>query len=112
MQYGLYDETQFWQFRLSDDKPSAWINFPDANNTSARYKYLSSEFKVSIDRQNFSRETYSFLDWLGDLGGLIDALIIVTNYIVAPFAGYRLQAALTSSLFRFIESEPNKIGNA
>ena len=73
---------------------------------------MSSEFKVSIDRQNYSRETYSLLDWMGDLGGLIDALIIVTNYIVAPFAGYRLQAALTSSLFRFIESEPNKLNKS
>ena len=61
-----------------------------------------------MDLKNYSRETYSFLDWLGDLGGLIDILLMGTKYIVWPFASYRLQAALLSSLFRFAESKPDK----
>ena len=54
------------------------------------YKFVSGEFNVSIDLKNYSRETYSFLDWLGDLGGLIDILLILAKYIVGPFASYRL----------------------
>ena len=65
-----------------------------------------------MDLKNYSRETYSFLDWLGDLGGLIDILLILAKYIVAPFASYRLQAALLSSLFRFAESKPKKSMNS
>ena len=61
-----------------------------------------------MDLKNYSRETYSLLDWLGDLGGLIDILLMLAKLIVGPFASYRLQAALLSSMFRFAESKPKK----
>ena len=61
-----------------------------------------------MDLKNYSRETYGFLDYLGDLGGLIDILLMLAKFIVGPFASYRLQAALLSTLFRFAESKPKK----
>ena len=32
------------------------------------------------------RSTYSFLEWLGDIGGLSDAVFIVGKVLMAPIA--------------------------
>ena len=36
------------------------------------------------------RQTYSVLDWLGDIGGLGEALVIIGAYLVAPVAAYTM----------------------
>lgn len=48
-----------------------------------------------------NRETYSLLDWLGDLGGLFDALFLIFSLIVAPVASFSMRATLLSKFFRF-----------
>ena len=46
---------------------------------------------MSLDVTNWNRETYSLLDWLGDLGGLLDILLHIGNVIVAPLAAFNLE---------------------
>lgn len=46
----------------------------------------------------WSRQTYSSLDFLGDLGGLYDALRLIAQTIVAPFSSFALKAFVTKSL--------------
>ena len=94
LQYGQYDEKQFFDYRLSDAVPSSWIYWPTKENPSELYKYMSAEFNMSTDRLNWNRQTYSILDWLGDLGGLLDMLIAIASYIVAPMVSYRLETTL------------------
>ena len=52
-----------------------------------------------------TRQTYSILDWLGDMGGLFDALYLIGMIIVAPISNFALKAELLSSMFRFRGSE-------
>lgn len=47
-----------------------------------------------------NRETYDVLSWLGDIGGLIDALYYISNLILKPFSQFMLQSMLLRSLFR------------
>ena len=47
------------------------------------------------------------LDWLGDLGGLFDALHILGGALVAPIAKFALEAQMMNKIFRFRAS--NKI---
>ena len=54
-----------------------------------------------------NRETYSLLDWLGDLGGLVDALYIICMAIVSPIVSHKLRADLLSKVFRFRPSGAN-----
>ena len=58
----------------------------------------------STDLNVVERQTYSVLDWLGDLGGLFDALRYSVGLIIAPIAAYALKAELLSSVFRFTAS--------
>ena len=73
---------------------SSWINHPTGfinlnsilkrNNgkdksdllpkIDAKYKFTSIDLILSSDIIVHERETYSILEWLGDIGGLFDAL--------------------------------------
>ena len=48
-----------------------------------------------------NRETYSLLDWMGDCGGLFDALVLIIGFFVGPVAMFSMQATLLSSFFKF-----------
>ena len=57
----------------------------------------------------WTRQTYSLLDWLGDLGGLIDIMIYIGRALVEPVSRFTLQSALMASFFRFKrDSKPNQ----
>ena len=47
------------------------------------------------------RSTYSFLDILGDVGGLYDALRILGGLLVVPFASKALSNELVKKILSF-----------
>ena len=108
LQYGQSSESEFYGYWLSESLPSAWNVFPTAKNPSTRYKYLSIEYNMSLDVLNWNRQTYSLLDWLGDLGGLLDILLHIGHMIVFPISTFTLKQLLMSSFFRYKFSDPAK----
>ena len=54
-----------------------------------------------------NRESYSLLDWLGDLGGLFDALRLLCHIMIYPVSSFTLQATLMAKLFR---QRPSDLG--
>ena len=81
---------------MSKADPSSWIYFPTEENPSTRFKYASIEIKMSLDLVTWMRQTYSLLDWLGDLGGLFDALWYVVSLVVKPASAFVLQTTMLS----------------
>ena len=69
------------------------------------FKYASVEINMTLDLRRWQRQTYSILDWLGDLGGLYDSLFILCRFLISPIASYTLQQAFFSKMFRVIESQ-------
>ena len=65
---------------------SMWINYPTKDNLNRDYKFGGIEINKSPDMQEWSRSTYSVLDFLGDLGGLLDALKYLFFVLVSPFS--------------------------
>lgn len=55
-------------------KYSAWNTPITEDNPTNRYKFASLEVNMSRDLRQIDRETYSLLDWLGDVGGLLECL--------------------------------------
>ena len=45
-------------------EPSAWNDYP------TRYKFIGVEILLNFDLNAYGRNTYSLLQWFGDLGGL------------------------------------------
>ena len=103
----LEDETQILQFGYSEDRefysylpetpaPSAWNKFPSKEDPFSRYKFTSLEVNFSPNSLTINRETYSMLDWLGDMGGLLDALYIIGAVLMHPFSKFALKSKLLS----------------
>ena len=107
----LEDESQVLQMGFSEDytfheythylpQPSAWNKFPTKEDPFKKYKFTSLEVNLSLDKLVVNRETYSLLDWLGDLGGLFDAIRFMCRFIIYPVSSFNLSATLMSKLFR------------
>ena len=48
----------------------------------------------------WNRQTYSLLDWLGDLGGLFDALRYIGIFLVEPVVRFKMHETMMSTLYR------------
>ena len=46
---------------------------------------------MNLDKTNWNRQTYSLLDWLGDLGGLLDIMLHIGHVLVHPVAFFTLK---------------------
>ena len=109
LQYGQETETEYFSFTKSSPMPSSWIYFPTAEEPSTRYKYISVEINMSIDLISWERQTYSLLDWLGDLGGLYDALYLIFAALISPITMFTLHSTLLTSFFRYRTSNEGEI---
>ena len=56
---------------------------------------------MSHDLIQYSRQTYSVLDWLGDIGGLFGAIVSIGNLVSHSYQELALQSMLMSLIFRF-----------
>ena len=100
IQYGQEEEKDFYNYELPPPKPSYWVDYPTKEEPNGKFKYGSIEINMSQDLTTWTRQTYSSLDYLGDLGGLLDALKFIFTIIIAPFLRFNLQRTLFSKLFR------------
>ena len=60
---------------------------------------------VSTDMQVTERRAYSILEWLGDVGGLLDALRYIGYYLITPITAFHMHVALLTQSFRIVEIE-------
>ena len=82
LQYGQQTQHEFFSFKMDETVPSAWDQYPTPQEPLNRYKFASIEFNMSMNQMNWTRSTYSLLDWLGDLGGLLDILLKIGEFVV------------------------------
>ena len=45
------------------------------------------------------RQTYSILEWLGDVGGLFDGLMLIGKFFILPIGGLALKLKLLTTVF-------------
>lgn len=105
LQFGYSNEKQFLTYVNRGNVPSSWNKFPTKQSPGTRYKYTAIEINFSSDRNLINRSTYSLLDWLGDLGGLLDALYLFGFVMIHPIARFAVDSKILSSLFRYRGSE-------
>ena len=82
-------------------QPSGWTHKITPEDPYARFKFSSVEMQLNFDLQQINRKTYALLDWLGDWGGLLDALFLIGDVIIQPLSGFALQAKLMTLLVGF-----------
>ena len=75
------------------------------------YQYTGLNLYFSPNRLSINRQTYSILDWLGDMGGLMDALVILGQILIMPISSFTLKSNLLQTLFRHKKSDKTAINN-
>ena len=57
-------------------------------------------FEFDLNLYRIDREAYNMLDWLGDLGGLKEALTIILTFIFVVFNYHTFQDYLVANLYK------------
>ena len=52
-----------------------------------------------------SRKTDSLLDWVGDCGGFMEALKIISSILVLSYNSYALKSTLATNLVRYVPKQ-------
>jgi len=72
---------------------------------------MNSVFNLEIhlkgEKKKFKRKVYSFLDMMGDIGGLHDALFLLAGILLNSYNSSMFDLALVKSLFVF-QKTPNR----
>ena len=55
--------------------------------------------ELNAKKKVFERQTYSLLEWLGDVGGLYDGELLIGRFIVGPLADFAVSSALLTKIF-------------
>ena len=53
----------------------------------------------------YNRSTYGLLDWVSDIGGMVDALLLLLKMIIAPITTFNLKSYLLTIMFRLVPSQ-------
>ena len=69
------------------------------------YKFNGFWIELRQYRTTIERQTYNVLEWVGDIGGLYDGLIIIARQLVSPFAAFALNSQLLSHVFKKVDSK-------
>ena len=74
-------------------------------NTVRPYEYsddvhFAVAYEFDLNMYRIDREAYNFLDWLGDLGGLKEAVIIILTFILGMFNYNVFDNYMVSQLYR------------
>ena len=58
------------------------VNPDDILVTQDNYNVFQTKLRLSRDREVNTRSIYTVLDWLGDVGGLVDALQYIGKFVM------------------------------
>ena len=104
IKYGEEEEFEYNTVEFASPIPSAWFDHPSSGNPDGRYKFTSIAFQMCLDSMVIERSTYSILEWLGDVGGLFDALLIIGALIASPMVSFTMRLNVMHSIFRYVAS--------
>lgn len=64
------------------------------------YKFNSFWFELRKYGTTIERETYSLLDWMGDIGGLYGGIVLIAQSMVSPIAAIAVKTEVFSQAFK------------
>ena len=89
------------KIKMENNQRSSWNIHPD------KYKFFSAHMLLDPDVRTTERETYSFFDFVGDIGGLTEFLLMFFGYLAKPFSSMRIKALLTNRLHHVSQQTRN-----
>ena len=115
----LYSDHQFYSFGIIPQEPINFSTLPEtASNLKGTTEFegiLNVVFYYSLDFAEHQRQIYSPLDFLGDVGGLADALIAIGAIVISVLqiiTGNPLGKYLIETIFEREDSSHSTIPNS
>ena len=87
-------ESTYW----GDSGTSDYSEWPTKEDPSL-YKFNGVWLELSKEKVIIERQTYSLLEWLGDVGGLFDGLHIIFGQLLKPFALFSMKWTVFQHIF-------------
>ena len=102
-QLGLETETyEYYKVNYGPQLPSTNKFWPSDEEPDNKYKFTSIALYLNQDVVVTERSSKDLLEYLGDLGGLYDALRVIAGLLVSPIATIALNAGLLQRTFKVI----------
>ena len=99
IQYGQSVSEEFYFLKPGNTQSGGYSDDLSVN-AKGTYAFADTYFvpneKVLIE----SRQTYSLLEWLGDIGGLNDILFLIAEQFITSYQGFFQANLILTSLFR------------
>ena len=98
-QMGQSTKDTFYELHMQQQLASAWTDDLELN-PRGEYKFASVEIHQENSISKINRQTYSLLEWLGDIGGLLDAMLFIAQLALWPVYNFNVTNHLMKRLFR------------
>ena len=96
-QWGQIDNIEIEKFVFgSNFHPSSFKDWPTESEPNNRYKISSLVINLDSNVSIIERSTYSCLEWLGDIGGLYDAMQLIGRALAYPIDIFALNVELVT----------------
>ena len=90
-------------------EPSSYTVFPTKEDPSRIYKFTSIWLELGRYENIIERQTYSLLEWVGDVGGLYDGLRLICHVLMTPISTYALKSFLLAQIYRSTNKVQRKL---
>ena len=84
---------------MQQQLPSSWMDDLMVNKTGD-YKFASVEIRQEDSIYKVNRQTYNLLEYLGDIGGLLDAMLFIAQLVLWPVYNFNVSSYLMKRMFR------------
>jgi len=85
---------------------STFNNWP-TKDKAAIYKIQSFWMNIDHSLTSIERETYSILEWFGDVGGLFEGLKLIAAIFMTPLANFAAKSKLLTATFKKVVTLPD-----
>ena len=92
-QFGKVNAFKYMDLEFGPNEFSAFTDYPNS------YKFISVDFQLTLDTLLIDRQTIGILDLIGDVGGLIEFLVIVLGVLAYKFSEARLNGLITNRIY-------------
>ena len=104
--WGQSTDYEYYTISMGEPNKSMFATWPN------EYKFTGIELQFSLDLGITERSSYSLLEWLGDCGGLLDALKLIAAALINPISRFFLSLELLTGLFRLLPSKRNDLNRS
>ena len=89
----------FYDYAVGRTEISLYADWPTEEDPFRVYKFTGAWVELGTKLKVVARSTYSMLDWLGDIGGLLGMLQLLGGIVLGPFARLSMKIHLIRTIF-------------